>query len=198
MMRRRGTTQTALGARDRSRSPVQHDPHWNLTAPLRTWYKDQLLAKLQELRHPNMATLKKSRVPALVKALEEMGFNPGNEATHQRQNEDPATESQQGGLAPNSNQEQVEQTVKHCMNCMIPEMVQSMLSVLEQRNQTQVRTRAPWPANPPADVIAQTEPSGQRQGPQGPGMDIPINLGVGLVPRSSSGRVTVNPYLGLG
>ena len=198
MVRRRGTTQTALGARDRSRSPVQHDPRWNPTAPLRTWYKDQLLAKLQELRHPNIAMLKKSRVPALVKALEEMGFNPGNEATHQRQNEDPATESQQGGLAPNSNQEQVEQTVKHCMNRMTPEMVQSVLSVLEQRNQTQVRTQAPWPADPPADVIAQMEPPGQRQGPQGSGMDIPINLGVGLVPRSSSGRVTVNPYLGLG
>ena len=71
MARRRGTTQTALGARDRNRSPVQHDPHWNPTTPLRTWYKDQLLAKLQELRHPNMATLKKSRVPALVKALED-------------------------------------------------------------------------------------------------------------------------------
>ena len=42
------------------------------------------------------------------------------------------------------------------------------------------------------------EPPGQRKGPQGPGMDIPINLGVGLVPSSSSGRVTVNPYLGLG
>ena len=99
---------------------------------------------------------------------------------------------------PKSNQEQVEQTVKHCMNRMIPEMVQSVLSVFEQRNQIQVRTQAPWPANPPADVIAQTEPPGQRQGPQSPGMDIPINLGIGLVPRSSSGRVTVNPYLGLG
>ena len=84
------------------------------------------------------------------------------------------------------------------MDCMTPEMVQSVLSVLEQRNQAQVRTQAPWPANPPADAIAQTEPPGQRQGLQGPGMDIPINLGVGLVPRSSSGRVTVNPYVGLG
>ena len=81
---------------------------------------------------------------------------------------------------------------------MIPEMVQSVLSVLEQRNQTQVRTQAPWPANPPADVIAQTEPPGQGQGPQGPDIDIPINLGICLVPRSSSWRVTVNPYLGLG
>ena len=77
-------------------------------------------------------------------------------------------------------------------------MVQSVLSVLEKRNQTPARTQAPWPANPPADVIAQTEPPGQRQGPQSPDMDIPINLGIGLVPRSSSGRVTVNPYLGLG
>ena len=92
----------------------------------------------------------------------------------------------------------VEQTVQQCMNRLIPEMLQSVLSVLEQRNQSQVRTQAPWPANPPADVITQTEPPGQRQGPQGPGMDIPINLGIGLVPRSSSGRVTVNPYLGLG
>ena len=29
-------------------------------------------------------------------------------------------------------------------------------------------------------------------------MDTPINLGIGLVPRSSSGRVTVNPYLSQG
>ena len=78
-----------------------------------------------------MATLKKSRVPALVKALEFMGFNPGNEAIHQ-QNEDTATVSQEGGLAQNSNQGQVQQTVQQCMNCMIPEMVQSVLSVLEQ------------------------------------------------------------------
>ena len=79
-----------------------------------------------------MAMLKKSRVPTLVKALEEMGLNPGNKATHQRQNDNTATESQQGGLAPNSNQEQVEQTVQQCMNHLIPEMVQSVLSVLEQ------------------------------------------------------------------
>ena len=54
-----------------------------------------------------MATLKKFRVPPLVKALEDMGFNPGNKATNQQQNEDTSTESQEGCLAQNSNQEQV-------------------------------------------------------------------------------------------
>ena len=58
----------------------------------------------------------------------------------------------------------------------------------------QVRTQTPWPANHPADVIAQMEPPGQRQELQGPGMNIPTN--VGLVPGSSSGRVTANPHLG--
>ena len=111
-----------------------------------------------------------------MKALEDMGFNPGNEAIHQQQNEDTATESQEGGLVQNSNQEQVQQTVQQCMNRMIPEMVQSVLSVLEKQNQTQVRTQAPWPANHPADVIKQMESPGQRQGLQGPGMDFPINL----------------------
>ena len=139
---------------------------------------------------------KKSRVPALVKAPENIGFSPGNEATHQQQNEDTATESQEGGRAQNSNQEQVQQTVQQCMKRMIPEMVQSVLSVLEQQNQTQVRTQAPWPANHPADVVAQMELPGQRQGPQGTGMDIPINLG--LVLGSSNGTVTFNPHLGLG
>ena len=191
MVRRRGTTQTALGARDRSRSPVQPNPRWNPTAPLCTWYKDQLLARTTTSQHRHAEEISSSR---LGEALEEMGFNPGNEATHQWQNEDTATEAPN----PNSNQEQVEQTVQQCMNCIIPEMVQSVLNVLEQRNQSQVRTQTPWPANSPADVITQMEPPGQRQGPQGPGMDIPINLGIGLVPRSSSGRVTVNPYLGLG
>ena len=61
-----------------------------------------------------------------------LGFNPGNDATHQQPKEDTATESQEGGLAQNSNQEEVQQTVQQCMNRMIPEMVQSVLSILEQ------------------------------------------------------------------
>ena len=54
-----------------------------------------------------------------------LGFNPGNEATHQQQNKDTATEAQEGGLAQNSTQEQVQQMVQQCMNRMIPEMFQS-------------------------------------------------------------------------
>ena len=53
-----------------------------------------------------------------------LGFSPGNEATHQQQNEDTATESQEGRLLQYSNQEQVQQMVQQCMNRMIPEMAQ--------------------------------------------------------------------------
>ena len=109
-----------------------------------------------------------------------LGFNPGNEATHQQQNKDTATESQEGGLVQNSNQEDVQQMVQQCMNRVISRdgsvCSKCIGAMISGPYQAHIRTKAPWPANPLADVISQMEPPGQRQGPQRPGMDCPTNL----------------------
>ena len=60
----------------RSHSPAgRARQRWNPDAPLGMWYKEQLLAKLVELNHPDITMLKKSRVPRLRKAFQVI---PGN------------------------------------------------------------------------------------------------------------------------
>ena len=64
----------------RDRSPVAvHAPHWDNRQPLTNWYRDQLMAKIEELHHPRRAQLRIARVPTLVKALQELGFDPSAE-----------------------------------------------------------------------------------------------------------------------
>ena len=66
----------------RSRSPEgRASQRWSPYAPLGMWYKEQLLATLVELDHPDINTLKTSCVPRLRKALEDMIFDPRHEAT---------------------------------------------------------------------------------------------------------------------
>ena len=48
---------------------------WNPHAPVGMWYKEQLLAKLVELNHPDINALKTSCIPKLHKALKDMGFD---------------------------------------------------------------------------------------------------------------------------
>ena len=53
------------GGRDRSPVAV-HAPHWDNNQPLTNWYRDQLMAKIEELHHPRRAQLRRARVPTLV------------------------------------------------------------------------------------------------------------------------------------
>ena len=125
-----------------------------------------------------MTTLKKSPVPALAKTPEHMGFNPWNETTHQQQNEDTATELQDNRLAQNSYQDQVHEPYNSRDGPVHSKCVGTTKG----------------PSQDSTNVISQMEPPSQRQGQEGPGMDIPIN--VGLAPGCSGGRATFNPHLG--
>ena len=65
------------GGQDRSPMAVPA-PHWDNSQPLRNWYRDQLVAKIEELRHPRRAQLQRAMVPTLIRALEELDFDPSD------------------------------------------------------------------------------------------------------------------------
>ena len=125
----------------RSRSPAgRARQRWNPDAQLGMWYKEQLLAKLVELNHPDINMLKKSRVPRLRKALEDMGFDPTHEATATTcaaATATTVTETATTTIPSNMVPVDVESRVERCLTRFMPEMVQSVISVLDQRQAQQ-------------------------------------------------------------
>ena len=100
------------GGRDRSPVAV-HAPHWDNGQPLTNWYRDQLMAKIEELHHPRHAQLRKARVPTLVKALQELGFDPS--AEHNGGNNQKHGEQSVSARAPPDTLEPV-QTLSVCLS----------------------------------------------------------------------------------
>ena len=99
------------------------------------WYKQQLLAKLVELNHPDINMLKKSRVPRLRKALEDMGFYPTREATATTcaaATATTATATATTTIPSNMAPVDVESRVERCLARLMPEMVRPVISVLDQ------------------------------------------------------------------
>ena len=95
--------------RDRSPRAVPA-PHWDNSQPLGNWYRDQI-AKIGELHHPCHAQLQRARVPTLVKALQELGFDNShaeNEGGHAQQHGEQSVSAQvpPETLAPTTEQPQ--------------------------------------------------------------------------------------------
>ena len=114
------TANASNGGRDRSPVAV-HAPHWDNSQPLTNWYRDQLMAKIEELHHPRRAQLRRARVSTLVKALQELGFDPSAEHN--------------GG----NNQQHGEQSVsaRAPLDTLVPIRQQLQQQVLQQQLQQQ-------------------------------------------------------------
>ena len=94
------------------------------------------VGNLVELNHPDINMLKKSHVPRLRKALEDMGFDPTREATATTcatATATTATTAIPSNMAPVD----MESRVERCLARFMPEMVQSIISVLDQRQAQQ-------------------------------------------------------------